>query len=74
MTISKSKRLHLTIYTLIANFIIFGFGISMGTDLASLGTGLALLNAPLYGYLFGETIRPSGKKVEPPKEKKTILG
>ena len=58
---TKSKRLHLTIYTLIANFIIFGFGVSMGTDLTSLGTGLALLNAPLYGYLFGETIRPSDK-------------
>jgi len=58
---SKSKRLHITIYALIANFLIFGLGIFMGTDLAALGTGLALINAPLYGYIFGETIRPSNK-------------
>ena len=47
----------------------------MKTDLASLGTGLALLNAPLYGYLFGETVRPSGKKDSTlPIKKPGIIG
>jgi hypothetical protein len=29
------------------------------TDLSDLGTGLALLNAPLYAYIIGQSIRPS---------------
>lgn len=63
---TKHKRLKFAIYTMIANFIIFGLGIFMGTDLAALGTGLALINAPAYSYIFGETIRPSIKPT--PKE------
>jgi len=59
---SKSKRLHLTIKLFIANFIICGFGIYMKSYLSALGAGLALLNAPLYAYIFGETMRPSEKK------------
>jgi hypothetical protein len=58
----KSKRLRSTTYTLIANFIIFAFGICMEADLLALGTGLAALNAPLYVYLWGETTRKSTKK------------
>ena len=58
---NKNKRFKVTIAALITNFLIFGLGIFMKTDLAALGTGLALINAPLYGYIFGETVRPSNK-------------
>ena len=59
---TKSKRLKFAIIAMVANFLIFGIGIFMGTDLAALGTGLALMNAPMYSYIFGETMRPSEKK------------
>lgn len=59
---SKSKRFKFAIFAMIANFIIFGIGIFIGSDLTGLGTGLALINAPLYGYIFGETVRPSNTK------------
>ena len=56
----KSKRLMIAVAMLILNFIIFGVGMYLNKDLTALGTGLALINAPLYGYLFSETTRPSG--------------
>lgn len=59
---TKSKRLRVTLIALTCNFILFGLGIYMGADLTALGAGLAMLNAPLYGYLWGETSRPSGLK------------
>jgi len=59
--ISKSKRLSSSSIVLAANFAIFLYGIYKGADLQGLGTGLAMLNAPLYMYLWGETSRPSGK-------------
>ena len=46
---------------MVTNFLLFGLGIILKSDLAALGAGLALINAPLYGYIFGETIRPSNK-------------
>lgn len=58
----QSKRFRITMCVLVANFILFGIGIFKGTDLISIGTGLAMLNTPLYGYLWGETNRPSGLK------------
>lgn len=58
----KSKRLRSTTYVLIANFVVFTFGICMKADLLALGAGLAALNAPLYVYLWGETTRKSTKK------------
>ena len=61
-TMSKSKRFRLTILVLAMNFAIFVYGIYKGSDLSSLGTGLSLLNAPLYAYILGETYRPSNKK------------
>ncbi len=60
--IPKSKRLSSSSIVLAANFLIFLFGISKGADLQGLGTGLAMLNAPLYMYLWGETSRPSPKQ------------
>ena len=61
---TKNKRLKLTLIALACNFILFGIGIFKGTDLTALGAGLAMLNAPIYGYLWGETSRPSGVKTK----------
>lgn len=60
--LSKSKRLRLTWFALACNFILFGIGIIKSADLTSLGSGLAMLNAPLYAYIWGESIRPSKAK------------
>lgn len=58
---SNSKRLKFTLFSIIANFTVFSYGISQGADLSDLGIGLAALNSPLYMYLWGETTRPSGE-------------
>jgi len=58
----KQKRLKFAIIITIINLIIFSVGMYMGTDLISIGTGLSLLNAPMYAYIFGETIRKSENK------------
>ena len=55
----KSKRFILSITALLINFILFSIAMYMKLDLTSVGTGLSLLNAPLYGYLFAETKRES---------------
>jgi hypothetical protein len=52
-------RAKLTICCLIANFIIVLIGILHDADISDLGTGLALLNSPLYIYILGQSIRPS---------------
>jgi len=56
----KSKRLNSVSLVLVCNFLIFLYGVYKGIDLQSLGSGLAMLNAPLYVYLGSETYRPSG--------------
>jgi hypothetical protein len=43
----------------VANFAIFILGVIKGADLTSLGTGLALVNTPLYAYIWGDSYRPS---------------
>ena len=68
---SKSKRFRLTILVLAMNFAIFTYGIYSDSDLSSLGTGLSLLNAPLYAYILGESYRPSGDK--PSKDSDPIV-
>lgn len=60
---TKSKRLKITLVALIANYIVLLVGIYMKSDLAAMGAAIAMINTPLYGYLWGETYRPS-KKVE----------
>ena len=70
-TMSKSKRFRLTILVLAMNFAIFVYGIYKGADLSSLGTGLSLLNAPLYAYILGESYRPS--KSKPSEESDPIV-
>jgi len=53
------SRAKLTIACLIANFAIAIVGIILKSDMSDIGTGLALLNAPLYTYILGQSIRPS---------------
>ncbi len=60
--IANSKRLRSITICLGLNFVLFTLGIFKGADLAALGAGLALLNTPLYLYIYGETARPSGTK------------
>jgi len=57
----KQKRLKFAIIISIINLSIFCIGMFLDKDLISIGTGLSLINAPLYAYIFGETIRKSEK-------------
>lgn len=59
MRLPQSKRLRFSVAVIIANFIIFGFGIYHGTDLGDLGVGLAMINSPLYAYTLGDSYRAS---------------
>lgn len=69
--IIKSKRLKITTYALIGNFILLTVGIFMKSDLVALGTAIAMISSPLYGYLWGETTRPSGtQKIDVKNQKK----
>lgn len=56
---SSNSRMKITIGCLIANYIIIMIGIFEGVDLSDLGIGLAALNAPLYVYVYGQSVRPS---------------
>ena len=58
----KQKRLKFAIIISIINLSIFCVGMYKGTDLISIGTGLSLINAPLYAYILGETMRKSENK------------
>jgi hypothetical protein len=65
----KSKRFWAFCFALAGNFWLFYVGIDSGTDFIQLGTGLALVNAPLIAYIAGETYRPSGAMHETQKPK-----
>jgi hypothetical protein len=58
----KSKRFIFTIVALLLNFILYSYAMYRDMDVVAVGTGLALLNAPLYGYITGETLRKSEKQ------------
>ena len=58
-TPSSQSRTKLTIACLLLNYLIVMYGAYKGADLSDLGTGLALLNSPLYVYVLGQSIRPS---------------
>lgn len=57
----KYKRLKIAIVFAIINVVIFIFGIQKGVDLSALGTGLSLINAPIYAFILGDSFRPSNK-------------
>lgn len=67
----KSKRFWAFLFALAGNFWLFHVGINVGTDFISLGTGLALVNAPLIAYIAGESYRPSGTMQQDLKPKET---
>ena len=53
------SRAKLTILCLATNYLIVVVGLFLKSDISDLGTGLALLNSPLYIYILGQSIRPS---------------
>jgi len=57
--INKNKRLKATLFCLVINYCIVTYGIYCGANITELGTGLTLLNVPLYAFIFGDTVRPS---------------
>lgn len=61
----KSKRYKATVLFLGINFITFWIALFFSeTSMTELGLGLAAINAPLYAYLYGETVRPSKEEEE----------
>lgn len=56
--VTMSTRFWFAIIAFIVNTIIFCMGLYFKIDPTALGTGLALVNTPLYGYIFGRTVRP----------------
>jgi len=56
---NKKSRAKLTICCLIANFTMVIIGLLHEANITDLGTGLALLNSPLYVYILAESLRPS---------------
>lgn len=62
MRATKSKRFWFSVSAFTVNAIIYLLAI-LCTDHepASVGTGLTLLNSPIYVYVFSETKRPSKK-------------
>lgn len=60
--VSKSKRLWVTLITQLVNVALFCFGITEDLDPITLGTGIGMINAPVYTYLGMESWKPSKKK------------
>lgn len=65
VTPTKNKRLKIAIFFGVANLLSFiglcVYNMYGGKEQAymALGGTIASINAPVYGYLFGETVRPS---------------
>lgn len=57
----KSKRLRVTLFAFLINAILYYYGMYKEVDLAGLGAGLALINAPIMAYLGAESYKPSVK-------------
>ena len=62
--ITKSKRLLVTLGVTTVNMVVFIYGVRKGVDPVAIGTGLAIINAPIYAYLGMESWRPSNKRKE----------
>lgn len=60
--VSKSKRLWVTLISMGVNVTLFYIGINLGIDPIALGTGIGMINAPVYAYLGMESWKPSKKK------------
>lgn len=57
----KSKRLRVALFAFMINSILYCYGMFKEVDLAGLGAGLALINAPIMAYLGAESFKPSVK-------------
>jgi len=57
----KYKRLKVAIIFAIINIGLLIYGIEKGVDPSTLGTGLSLVNAPIYAFILGDSFRPSNK-------------
>ena len=67
---TKQTRLKLTIICLIINYAIILYALHKGgITITDIGTGLALLNAPLYGYILGQTFKPDRQPIESNEQK-----
>lgn len=55
----RSKRLVFTVIVVFTNFVVFTVGLIYGADPMGVGSGLAMMNAPLYAWVLGESFRPS---------------
>lgn len=69
--VTTSTRFWFALIAFFVNIAVFTVGIYGNIDPTSLGTGLALVNAPLYGYIFGTTVRPSPKPTGQDAKEKT---
>ena len=58
--LTKSKRFWFAFIVFLVLSIIFTLGVYWGADPIALGTGETMIGTPLFGYLLGETVRPSG--------------
>ena len=62
MKIPNSKRLRITMFAFAANMIVLCFGIAMASNITEVGTGLVMVDTLIFGYIWGETSRPSENK------------
>lgn len=59
MRISKSKRLWISLISLIVNYIVIVYAISKQADLQDLGLCFSMSNIPILGYILAESWKPS---------------
>ena len=71
---TKSKRFWFAVSAFVVNTILFAVGMATNTDLIALGTGMTMLNAPVYAYILGESLRKSRQEKSQVKEKTILNG
>tara|TARA_R100000995_G_scaffold66643_2_gene35404 strand:- start:4338 stop:4571 length:234 start_codon:yes stop_codon:yes gene_type:complete len=59
--LTKSKRFWFSVFAFIVNALMFSILVIKDNDPVSVGTGLSMLNTPVYVYVFGESWKPSSK-------------
>ena len=58
--LTKSKRFWFAFIVFLVDMVAFVLGVKWGSDPIALGTGITMISAPLFVYIIGETVRPSG--------------
>ena len=69
--VSNSKRLWVTLAAFAVDAYLYQKGIEAKLDMMALGTGIAILNAPIMAYLGAESWKPSNKKQQQDETTKT---